>query len=229
MAVATKLGVALLVALASNATLLSMLLTQKTPKTTTTTTTADAPTTTNYLDDSDVPHDSEKGRKLSQELKQRGGGNVVEGYDQEAEHDPASVLGNAFSRRRGGVFPTRVNERGGKADARGAGPGEEEEEGEEEEVPPRSERSTLTRVDTGHHLNDVIASLTDNELEELDPGTAKVIRRCNCVCVCVCVCVLFVTTYFLAPFKSCAVMYACVHLRLLLVVIAFIQHYSLLF
>ena len=40
------------------------------------------------------------------------------------------------------------------------------------------------------------------------------------MCVCVCV-VLFVTTYFLAPFNSCAVMYACVHLRLLLVVDCF--------
>ena len=40
-----------------------------------------------------------------------------------------------------------------------------------------------------------------------------------CVCVCVLFFVLFVTTCFLAPFNSCAVMYACVHLRLVVAVV----------
>lgn len=44
------------------------------------------------------------------------------------------------------------------------------------EVPPRAERSTIaSRVDTGHHLADVIASLTEAELSQLPSSTAKIL------------------------------------------------------
>ena len=179
MAFATKLGVALFVALASNATLLSMLLAQKNPKTTTTTATT---ATSNDNNHDDNAYGSLDGRKRSQQLVHRGGGNRGDDSNQEMEHAPLSVIRNNFGSKRGVGSPETVDERGRLAGLHGGGLGERRKGEEEEEVPPRSERSTLSRVDTGHHLDDVIATLTDSELEELGPSIAKVSRCCCVVC-----------------------------------------------
>ncbi|XP_076470307.1 uncharacterized protein LOC143300484 [Babylonia areolata] len=74
---------------------------------------------------------------------------------------------------RGGVVARKSPERG---EWRRKEKEEEEEEGRERlRRVPRRVRSTLQRIDTGHHLDDVIAALTESELESLDDNTVKIL------------------------------------------------------
>ncbi|KAK7115038.1 restin homolog [Littorina saxatilis] len=171
MAIATKLGVALLVTLASNATLLSLLIREKgtiTTNTNTTTTTGDKTHSDNHDHGHTAPASNLQSNRLSQELpnKVRGSATYQEFPEEAArqyqDREPGAKDNPPHrpqGRRRGDQVVTE----------------EIQEEKEDDEFPPRTERSTLKRAETGHHLNDVIATLTEGELEQLDDNTAKIL------------------------------------------------------
>ncbi|KAL8616272.1 hypothetical protein ACOMHN_056215 [Nucella lapillus] len=175
---ATKLGVALLVTLTSNATLLSLLLSARNPPPSPSyssssfsasstddpaTTTSPSKSSSSSLDD-DVLSDNVLKRKLILSLSESGGGI--------SSINSAKFPSNGFLSRN--FNNGKLHKSGDSLPRQHSGGGKRRVEGRKR-VRSRSVRSTLRRIDTGHHLEDVIASLMDSELESMGASTVKIL------------------------------------------------------